>query len=203
MTTVPPEVWSVAKATGLALPAALVSLVIALAVAVPLDAAPNAVALRGSVATAVPGAATVDGLIRKTRLPLVLISAVTASVAALRAAVEWVTAILKLLQLVFIEKTDKFVLLDLAGVFAFDFNGEAKFTYAALQCDHELDLLQESRYRYATRSAQINDQSTVHWTRDKLSFAEGVNAVLFRSTQEHFDQRSRGCARIIDGVHPP
>jgi len=87
ITTVPPDVCSVAKATGLALPVALVSLVIAFAVAVPLDADPNAVALKGSVATAVPGDPTEDGLMRNTRLPLVLISAVTASVAAFRAAV--------------------------------------------------------------------------------------------------------------------
>lgn len=88
MTTVPPDVCSVANATGEALPVALVSLVIALAVAVPLDDAPNAVALRDSVATAVPGLATVDGEMRNTSLPLVLISAVTASVAAFLAAVE-------------------------------------------------------------------------------------------------------------------
>ena len=89
-----PDVCRVAKATAEALPVALVSELIALAVAVPTDEAPNAVALNGSVATAVPGLATLLGEIRKTRLPEVLISAVTASVAAFRAAVEWVTAIL-------------------------------------------------------------------------------------------------------------
>lgn len=94
ITTVPPDVCSVANATGEAFPAALVSLVMALAVAVPVLDAAKAVALNGSVATAVPGAATVDGLMRKTKLPLTPISAVTASVAALRAAVECVTAIL-------------------------------------------------------------------------------------------------------------
>ena len=66
----------------------------ALAVAVPVEDAPKAVALNESVATAVPGAATVDGEMRNTSLPDVLINAVTASVAALRAAVECVTAIL-------------------------------------------------------------------------------------------------------------
>jgi hypothetical protein len=87
ITTVPPDVCSVANATGEALPAALVSVVMALAVAVPVLDAPNAVALKGSVATAVPGAATVEGLMRKINCPLAPISAVTASVAALRAAV--------------------------------------------------------------------------------------------------------------------
>jgi hypothetical protein len=96
-TIVPPLVCIVANATGDALPVALVSAVIALAVAVPLDDAPKAVEENDSVATAVPGLATVDGEMRNTSLPLVLISAVTASVAALRAAVLWVTAILNLL----------------------------------------------------------------------------------------------------------
>lgn len=87
MTIVPPDVWRVAVATGEALPVAFVSLLMALAVAVPLDEAPNAVALNGSVATAVPGEPIVpDNL--KTRLPDVPISAVTASVAAFLAAVE-------------------------------------------------------------------------------------------------------------------
>jgi hypothetical protein len=104
ITTVPPDVCSVANATGEALPAALASVVMALAVAVPVLAAPNAVALKGSVATTAPGAVTVDGLMRKTKLPLTPISAVTASVAALRAAVECVTAILKFLQLIFVQK---------------------------------------------------------------------------------------------------
>ena len=88
ITTVPPEVCKVANATGLALPVAAVSGVIELAVAIPDADAPNAVALKGRVATAVPGEATELGEIRNTRLPLVLINAVTASVAALRAAVE-------------------------------------------------------------------------------------------------------------------
>jgi len=89
---VPPEVCSVAVATGEALPVAFVSDVIALAVAVPLDDEPNAVELNDRVATAVPGEPTVPDK-RNTNLPLAPISAVTASVAALRAAVECVTAI--------------------------------------------------------------------------------------------------------------
>lgn len=92
ITTVPPDVSSVAVATGEAFPAALVSDVIAFAVAVPLDAAPKAVALKGNVATTVPGEPKVpDNL--NFKLPLVPIRAVTASVAALRAAVECVTDI--------------------------------------------------------------------------------------------------------------
>lgn len=59
LTTVPPDVSSVALATGEALPVALVSLVIALAVAVPPDAAANGVADNVSVAAAVPGEPTV------------------------------------------------------------------------------------------------------------------------------------------------
>lgn len=66
---------------------ALVSLLIALAVAVPDEDVPNAVALKGSVATAVPGDPIVPVSL-KTRLPDVPISAVTASVAAFLAAVE-------------------------------------------------------------------------------------------------------------------
>jgi hypothetical protein len=66
----------------------LVSAKIALAVAVPDDDAPKAVALKVSVATAVPGLATELGEIRKTKLPEVPIRAVTASVAAFLAAVE-------------------------------------------------------------------------------------------------------------------
>ena len=85
ITTVPPLVSSVAVATGEALPVAFVSLVIAFAVAVPELDAPKAVADSGSVATAVPGEPTVP-LKRNLRFPLVPISAVTASVAALRAA---------------------------------------------------------------------------------------------------------------------
>jgi hypothetical protein len=108
MMAVPPEVCKVANATADALPAALVSLVIALAVAVPVDDAPKAVADKGKVATAVPGAAMVEGEIRNTKFPLVPINAVTASVAALRADVLCVTAILKLLQFVFVEVSDEF-----------------------------------------------------------------------------------------------
>jgi hypothetical protein len=129
ITMVPPEVCSVANATGEALPVALVSLVIALAVAVPLDDAPNAVADSGKVATAVPGDATEDGEMRNTRLPLVLISAVTALVAAFRAAVLWVTAILKLLQFIFIEVANQFVLLDFSSVGAFYLDGKTQFTH--------------------------------------------------------------------------
>jgi hypothetical protein len=93
MTTVPAEVSRVAVATAEALPVALVSEVIAFAVAVPEEDAAKAVALRGKVATAVPGAPTVPDS-RSFKLPLAPISAVTASVAASLAAVECVTAIL-------------------------------------------------------------------------------------------------------------
>jgi hypothetical protein len=93
ITTVPPDVCNVAVATGDALPVAFVSAVIALAVAVPLEDAPKAVALSDRVATAVPGEPTVPDK-RNTNLPEAPIKAVTASVAALRAAVECVTAIL-------------------------------------------------------------------------------------------------------------
>lgn len=86
ITTVPPDVSKVAVATGEAFPVALVSLVMVLAVAVPPDDAAKAVADNGRVATAVPGAETVP-LSRNLRFPLVLMSAVTASVAALRAVV--------------------------------------------------------------------------------------------------------------------
>lgn len=86
MISVPPEVSSEALATAEALPVAFVSDVMALAVAVPEDDAANAVDESGSVATAVPGE-PIEPLRRNLRLPLVLISAVTASVAALRAAV--------------------------------------------------------------------------------------------------------------------
>jgi len=92
MTTVPPDVSSVAVATGLALPVALVSLVMALAVAVPVADAPKAVADSGSVATTVPGEPTVP-VRRNFRLPDAPMRAVTESVAALRAAVVWVTDI--------------------------------------------------------------------------------------------------------------
>jgi len=59
ITTVPAEVSNVALATADALPVALVSLVIALAVATPEEEAPNPVADRVNVATAVPGEPTV------------------------------------------------------------------------------------------------------------------------------------------------
>lgn len=87
ITTVPPDVSRVAVATGEALPVALVSLVIALAVAVPEDEAPKAVAESERVATAVPGDPTVP-VRRNFSLPDVPISAVTALVAASLAAVE-------------------------------------------------------------------------------------------------------------------
>jgi hypothetical protein len=76
----------VAVATGEALPVALVSLLMAFAVAVPLLDAPNAVELMFSVATAAPGEPTVPDK-RNRRRPVEPINAVTASVAALRAAV--------------------------------------------------------------------------------------------------------------------
>jgi hypothetical protein len=86
ITTVPPDVSSVAVATAEAFPVALVSEVIALAVAVPDDDAPNAVADSGKVATAVPSEPMVPAS-RNFRLPLAPMSAVTASVAAFLAAV--------------------------------------------------------------------------------------------------------------------
>ena len=93
ITTVPPEVSNVAVATADALPVAFVSDVIAFAVAVPVAEAPNAVADKGNVATAVPGEPTVP-VSRNFKLPDAPISAVTASVAAFLAAVLCVTAIL-------------------------------------------------------------------------------------------------------------
>jgi hypothetical protein len=126
-TTVPALVCSVAVATGLALPVALVSLVIALAVAVPVLAAPNAVALNDSVATTVPGAATVP-VKRNASLPLAPISAVTASVAAFRAAVEWVTAILQFLQFFFVKVADQFDFLNFARCFASDLHCKPQLT---------------------------------------------------------------------------
>lgn len=87
----PPDVCNVAVDTAVAFPVALVSLVIAFAVAVPDDAAGNAVADSESVATAVPGADTVPAVL-KTSFPDAPINAVTASVAAFLAAVECVTA---------------------------------------------------------------------------------------------------------------
>jgi hypothetical protein len=145
ITIVPPLVCSVANATGEALPVALVSEVMALAVAVPLDDAPNAVALRGSVATAVPGEATDDGLIRNTRFPLVPISAVTASVAASRAAVEWVTAIGQFLGNKFADQFDFF---DFAGVFASDLHSKAQFAGLSLQLDHAKNLSLYKVFKY-------------------------------------------------------
>lgn len=91
ITTVPPLVSSVAVATALALPVALVSLLIAPAVAVPPLLAPKAVAAKLSVATAAPGAPTEPANLNLS-MPLAPSSAVTALVAALRAAVLCVTA---------------------------------------------------------------------------------------------------------------
>jgi hypothetical protein len=140
ITIVPPLVCKVAKATGEALPVALVSAVIALAVAVPLDAAPNAVEDSDRVATAVPGDDTVEGEMRNTSLPLVLISAVTASVAAFLAAVLCVTAILKLLQLFFVQKADQFDFLDFSSFFASDLKFEPQFTRLPAQIAHAKNL---------------------------------------------------------------
>ena len=81
ITNVPPDVCRAALATGEALPAALVSDVIALAVAVPVDDAENAVADKGNVATTAPGAPTVPVNL-KVKLPEAPIKAVTALVAA-------------------------------------------------------------------------------------------------------------------------
>ena len=81
ITNVPPDVCSAALATAEALPAALVSDVIALAVAVPVDDAAKAVADNGNVATTAPGAATVPVSL-KVKLPEAPINAVTAFVAA-------------------------------------------------------------------------------------------------------------------------
>jgi hypothetical protein len=80
-------------ATGDALPVAFVSLVMALAVAVPPDDAANAGVLNVKAAAAVPGDPTVPDK-RNLSLPDAPINAVTASVAASRAAVAWVTAII-------------------------------------------------------------------------------------------------------------
>jgi hypothetical protein len=117
----------VAVATAEAFPVALVSEVIALAVAVPDEDAPNAVADRGRVATAVPGAPTVP-VSRNLRFPLAPIRAVTASVAALRAAVECVTAIFVSLHYC----TDKFVFFYLTSVFTSYFNSKSKFSNLTL-----------------------------------------------------------------------
>jgi hypothetical protein len=134
--TVPTDVCSVANATGEALPAALVSLVIALAVAVPVLDAAKAVTLNGSVATAAPGAATLDGLMRKTKLPLTPISAVTASVAALRAAVLCVTAILDFLQLIFIQKPNQFIVFGFASFLASHLHRQAQLTNFSAKFSH-------------------------------------------------------------------
>jgi hypothetical protein len=82
ITTTPALVSMVATATGSPPPSAFVSLEIEFAVAVPLLDAPNAVAERASVATGAFG----DPAGRNRRNPLLPISAVTASVAAFRAA---------------------------------------------------------------------------------------------------------------------
>src|SRR5574337_1000723 len=92
--TVPPAVSSVAVANAEALPVALVSLVLLFAVAVPLDAAPNAVALNVRVATAVPGLPA--GPVRRNLSfpgPPGSMLSTTRSAMALRIAVGWVTAI--------------------------------------------------------------------------------------------------------------
>jgi hypothetical protein len=137
ITTVPPEVSSVAVATGEALPVAFVSLVIALAVAVPpLDAA-NAVALKPRFATDVPGALTVP-VKRKRRRPDAPMSAVTASVAALRAAVLCVTAIFQLLQFGLVNEADEFNRFNLAGFLALDFKRHAQFAHLSLQISHQI-----------------------------------------------------------------
>ncbi len=122
MTTVPPDVSSVAVATADALPVALVSEVIAFAVAVPVELAPNAVALSESVATAVPGELTVP-VSRNLSFPDAPISAVTASVAAFRAAVLCVTAIAY--------PSYQFNGFCLPCGCAFDLQGEAQFTRLA------------------------------------------------------------------------
>lgn len=85
ITTVPPDVSKVAVATGLALPVALVSEEMPLAVASPAVLAGKAVADSGSVATAVPGEPTVP-VRRNFKLPDAPMRAVTASVAAESAA---------------------------------------------------------------------------------------------------------------------
>jgi hypothetical protein len=142
ITTVPPLVSSVAVAIGEALPVAAVSLVIAFAVAVPeLDAA-NAVADSGNVAAAVPGLPTVP-VSRYFRFPLAPIRAVTASVAALRAAVLCVVAILGplLLNARRLRSFDrgpayKLVCLDFARRLARDLHGHMQFCGLACQVCH-------------------------------------------------------------------
>jgi hypothetical protein len=84
-TTVPPPVSIVAVATGEALPVAFVSLVMALAVIVPLEATPKAGLLKDSVATAVPGDAAVP-VSRKTSFAVVLSVESTRSATVLRKA---------------------------------------------------------------------------------------------------------------------
>lgn len=128
MTTVPPEVSRVAVATGEALPVAFVSLVIAFAVAVPPDEAPNAVADRLRVATAVPGAPTVP-VSRNFSFPDAPINAVTASVAALRAAVLCVVAIFFLGGL---DVPDQFNLFRLASGSARDLKNDPQLCRLAL-----------------------------------------------------------------------
>jgi hypothetical protein len=92
LTTVAPDVSNVAVATADALPVALVSLAIALAVAVPPDDAPKGVALIISVAAAVPGEPTVP-VRRNLSRGLAPSAVVCASATVLRNAVECVTAI--------------------------------------------------------------------------------------------------------------
>jgi hypothetical protein len=97
ITIVPPEVSSENVDTAVAFPVAFVSLVIALAVAIPVEAAaPKAVEERGQVEAAAAGEPNVPPTLNL-RLPLVLIKAVTALVAACRAAAECVRLILFLL----------------------------------------------------------------------------------------------------------
>jgi hypothetical protein len=121
MTIVPPDVCSVAVAIGEALPVALVSAVIALAVAVPVDDAPKAVAESDNVATAVPAADTVPDK-RNTSLPDAPISAVTASVAALRAAVECVTAMFVFLLFDYV--TYHLYYFNFSSIFTFNLDGK-------------------------------------------------------------------------------
>lgn len=89
----PADVVNAAKAT--VPPVALVSLVMALAVAVPVALAPNAVALNAKLATTVLNAPTVEPVIKNFKRPDAPINPVTASVAAFRAAVLCVTDNLK------------------------------------------------------------------------------------------------------------
>ena len=96
LTTTPAEVCSVAFATAVALPTAAVSLAMALAVDTPADDAANDV-VSVSVAAAVPGVPTVPAR-RKTSLGLAPRAVVCALETVSRNAVEWVTAMVVLLQ---------------------------------------------------------------------------------------------------------